>query len=56
MRTAVLMRGYYTEYRRNPVNLLLLVVVPAVFVLAVAKALADAARLLAGAGGPAGSR
>ena len=53
MRTAVLMRGYYTEYRRNPVNLLLLVVVPAVFVLAVAKALADAARLLAGAGGPA---
>lgn len=53
MRTTTLARAFFAEYRRNPVNLLLLVVVPAVFVVAVSKALADAARLAAGAGGPA---
>lgn len=53
MRTAALMRAFFAEYWRNRVNVLLLVVVPAVFVIAVSRALADAARLLAGAGGPA---
>ena len=46
-------RRFLAEYVRNPVNLLLLVVVPTVFVVVVAGSMANAARLLGGAGGPA---
>jgi hypothetical protein len=49
----VLIRSFLAEYIRNPVNLLLLALVPAVFVFVVSGTLADAARLLDGAGGPA---
>lgn len=49
-----LVRSFMTEYVRNPVNLLLFALVPAVFVVVVVAAtLADAARLLGGVGGPA---
>lgn len=51
MTTLLLSRRFLAEYGRNPPNLLLLVVIPVVFVLAAAQALADAARLLGGAGG-----
>ncbi|NUT37106.1 MAG: ABC transporter permease [Hamadaea sp.] len=47
----VLVRRFLADYARNPVNLLLLAVVPVVFVIVVAGRLADAARLLAGPGG-----
>ena len=42
-------RRYLSDYARNPVNLLLLVIVPVVFV--VASSLADCAKLLGGTGG-----
>ncbi|WP_432793450.1 ABC transporter permease [Rhodococcus ruber] len=44
---------FLADYARNPVNLLVLVVVPVVFVIVAAGAMADAARLLGGASGPA---
>lgn len=46
-------RRFLADYARNPVNLLLLVVVPTVFVVLVASTMADAAKLLGGVGGPA---
>ena len=46
-------RRFLSDYVRNPVNLLLLVVVPTVFVVVVAGSMADAAKLLGGVGGPA---
>ena len=49
--TALYVRGYLTDYVRNPVNLMLLVVVPVVFVVVVAGTMADAAKLLGGTGG-----
>ncbi|MBI1758942.1 MAG: ABC transporter permease [Actinobacteria bacterium] len=53
MTTLVFVRRFLTDYVRNPVNLLLLAVVPVVFVVVVADAMADAAKLLGGPGGPA---
>jgi len=47
------LRRFLADYARNPVNLLLLVVVPTVFVVVVAGSMADAAKLLGGIGGPA---
>jgi hypothetical protein len=44
---------FFADYRRNPVNLLLLVLVPVVFVVVAAGSLADTAELLGGPGGPA---
>ena len=44
---------FVLEYTRNPVNLLLLAIVPVVFVVVVAGSMADAAKLLDGVGGPA---
>jgi hypothetical protein len=51
MSTLVFTRRYLNDYARNPVNLLLLAVVPVVFVVVVASSLADAAKLLDGTGG-----
>jgi hypothetical protein len=51
MTTLVFARRFLTDYVRNPVNLLLLAIVPVVFVVVVADAMADAAKLLGGAGG-----
>jgi len=51
--TLVFVRRFLTDYVRNPVNLLLLAVVPVVFVVVVAGSMADAAKLLGGPGGPA---
>lgn len=45
MTTLVFTRRFLTDYARNPVNLLLLVVVPVVFVLVAAGSLVDAAKL-----------
>ncbi len=53
MTTLVFMRRFLADYIRNPVNLLLLAVVPTVFVVVVGGTLADAAELLGGPGGPA---
>lgn len=53
MTTLVFIRRFLADYVRNPVNLLLLVVVPVVFVVVVAGAMTDAAKLLGGIGGPA---
>jgi hypothetical protein len=53
MSTTVFVRRFLLDYARNPVNLLLLVVVPSVFVVVVAGSMADAAKLLGGVGGPA---
>jgi hypothetical protein len=53
MTTLVFARRFLTDYLRNSVNLLLLAVVPVVFVVVVAGAMADAAKLLGGPGGPA---
>jgi hypothetical protein len=53
MTTLVFVRRFLIDYVRNPVNLLLLAVVPVVFVVVVAAAMADAAFLLGGPGGPA---
>ena len=51
MTTVVLVRRFLADYARNPVNLLVLVLVPVVFVVVAAGSLADAAKLLGGAGG-----
>lgn len=51
--TLAFVRRFLADYSRNPVNLLLLVVVPTVFVVVVAGSMADAAKLLGGVGGPA---
>ncbi len=53
MTTVVFVRRFLADYARNPVNLLLLVVVPMVFVVVVGGSLADFAELLGGVGGPA---
>jgi hypothetical protein len=45
MTTLVLTRRFLTDYARNPVNLLLLVLVPVVFVMVAAGSLVDAAEL-----------
>jgi hypothetical protein len=50
MTTLLVFRRFLVDYARNLTNLLLLVLVPVVFVLSAAPALADAARLLGGAG------
>lgn len=46
----VLVRRFLADYARNPVNPLVLVVIPVVFVVAAAGSMADAARLLGGSG------
>jgi ABC-2 family transporter protein len=51
MTTALFVRRFLADYARNPVNLLVLVLVPLVFVVVAAGSLADAAQLLGGAGG-----
>jgi len=51
MTTVMFVRRFLADYARNPVNLLVLVLVPLVFVVVAAGALADTARLLGGAGG-----
>jgi hypothetical protein len=51
--TLVFTRRFLGDYVRNPVNLLLLVVVPTVFVVVAGGRLADSAKLLGGTGGPA---
>jgi hypothetical protein len=43
---------FVADYRRNPVDLLLLVLVPITFVVVAAPSMADAAELLGGPGGP----
>jgi hypothetical protein len=53
MTTVAFVRRFLADYARNPVNLLLLLVVPTVFVVVVAGSMADAAKLLGGIGGPA---
>ncbi|MEV4483259.1 ABC transporter permease [Micromonospora coxensis] len=53
MTVPVFVRRFLADYARNRVNLVLLVVVPAVFVALVAGSLADAAQLLGGRGGTA---
>jgi hypothetical protein len=53
MSTVVFVRRFLADYARNPVNLLLLVVVPVVFVIVVAGSMADVAKLLGGTRGPA---
>ena len=53
MTTVVFVRRFLADYARNPVNLLLLVVVPTVFIVVVGSSMADFAQLLAGTGGPA---
>ncbi|GAA3164252.1 hypothetical protein GCM10010531_15560 [Blastococcus jejuensis] len=47
------MTRFLADYARNPVNLLMLVLVPTVFVIVSAGSLAEAAKLLGGPGGPA---
>jgi hypothetical protein len=51
--TVVFIRRFLADYIRNPVNLLLLVVVPTVFVIVASGALAKSAKLLGGPGAPA---
>lgn len=53
MTTIVFVHRFLADYARNRVNLLLLAVVPVVFVVVVAGAMADAAKLLGGPGGAA---
>lgn len=48
---ALLVRRFLADYARNPVNLLMLVLVPAVFTGVAAGSIADAAKLLGGPGG-----
>ena len=52
MTTLVLVRRFLADYVRNPVNLLLLAVVPTVFVVVAGGALADFAKILGGPDGP----
>jgi len=51
MTTVLFVRRFLADYARNPVNLLVLVLVPVVFVVVAAGSMADAAQLLGGAGG-----
>ncbi|HYU02411.1 MAG TPA: hypothetical protein VEL02_01085 [Jatrophihabitantaceae bacterium] len=51
MTTTLFVRRFLADYARNPVNLLVLVLVPIVFVVVAARSMADAAQLLGGAGG-----
>ncbi|MFD0374963.1 ABC transporter permease [Streptomyces sp. NPDC127112] len=53
MTTVLLARRFLADAARTPVNLLVLVLVPVVFVVVAAPPLADAAELLGGPGGPA---
>ena len=53
-RWVALTRRFLTDYRRNPANLLFLVLVPVVFVIVAAGTMADAAALLGGVEGGAG--
>ncbi|MEO7351584.1 MAG: ABC transporter permease [Marmoricola sp.] len=53
MTTVIFVRRFLADYARNPVNLLLLVLIPTVFVVVVAGSMADAAKLVGGIGGPA---
>ena len=53
MTTLAFVRRFLADYARNPVNVLLLLVVPTIFVVVVAGSMADAAKLLGGIGGPA---
>ncbi|MFD8495796.1 ABC transporter permease [Amycolatopsis sp. NPDC059657] len=48
--TAVFARRFFADYWRNPVNLLVLILVPVVFVVVAAGPMADAAKLLGGTG------
>ena len=50
--TLLLTRSFIADYVRNPVNLIVLVLVPLVFVLVAARSLADAMELLGGDLGP----
>ncbi|MEV0901599.1 ABC transporter permease [Actinoplanes sp. NPDC049802] len=50
--TGLFVRRFLTDYVRNPVNLLLLGLVPAVFVFAASGALAEVGNLLGGPSGP----
>jgi ABC-2 family transporter protein len=49
----LLVRRFLADYARNPVNLLMLVLVPVVFVAVAGGAIADIAKLFGGPGGPA---
>ncbi len=51
--TLLLTRSFIADYVRNPVNLIVLVLVPLVFVVIAARSLADAMELLGGKIGPA---
>jgi hypothetical protein len=51
--TVLLTRRFLTDAVRTPVNLLVLVLVPVVFVVVASRPLADTAELLGGPGGPA---
>ncbi|MFJ9010717.1 ABC transporter permease [Streptomyces canus] len=53
MTTALFERRFLAEAARTPVNLMVLILVPVVFVVVAARPLADAAELLGGPGGPA---
>jgi hypothetical protein len=53
MTTLVFVHRFLNDYVRNPVNLLLLIVAPTVFVLVASGELASFAKLLGGPGGPA---
>lgn len=48
--TLLFVRGFLADYVRNPVNVVVLVLVPVVFVMVAAGSMADAAKLLGGAG------
>lgn len=50
MNTVLLTRRYLGEYVRNPVNLLLLTIVPVVFVALAAGTIAEFSKLLGGTG------
>lgn len=45
-------RKFLDDYRRNPINLLILVLIPVVFVVVAAGPMADAAKILGGSGIP----
>ncbi|PXY28267.1 ABC transporter permease [Prauserella muralis] len=53
MTTVLFVRRFLADYTRNPVNLLVLVLVPVVFVLVASGSLADAAKLFGSGIGPA---
>jgi hypothetical protein len=53
MTSTLLTRRFLADYVRNPVNLLILVLVPVVFVVVAAGSMADAAKLLGGGNGAA---